>query len=419
MNDLFPSSIQAAHVARRAPRGTVYALVLMVSMLVTVIGISALAAVRVQLRAANLSSDIDDARLYAQSAVELTKQWIYADANWRTNRRSGAWATGMAIGGGTFSVSVTDPLDGDLSNSPMDPLVITATGYKGSARQQLSCTLSPAPAAYSCLQAGVIANGGVLVSGGRLTSTGLVSTNGSITATGQLDANAEAVGSCSGAGYIGSKSSGVAAKVMPNPATVFDYYIANGTAINALDVSYVLLSPSSNPYGTPNPLGIYVINCGGKKLQLDHVRVVGTLVILDPKTDSEFWSPLNIAPAVPGYPALLIRGSGISLAFDSGTLNEGAGKNYNPPGTPYNGVSNATTSDSYPSVINGLIYVSGSAAFIKNGTLNGSLVLGGGLGTDDNPIINWDSGQMNNPPPGFFDPPPMKVVSSTWAQSVN
>ncbi len=404
-------------------RGTVYVLVLMISMLVTVIGLTALASVRVQLRSAMLSGDVDDARLCAQSSLELAKQWIYADANWRTNRSSSAWATDVKIGAGSFNITAVDPVDGIISNSPLDPIVITVTGFKGTARQQLTCKLAPAPTPYSCLQSGVTTGGHLYVNGGRTTCSATISSNGNITATGQIDANVEAVGTCTGSGFIGSKTTGATAKKMPTAATVFDYYIANGTPISYAslsgDMHDVLLSPSSNPYGATNALGIYVVDCGDKKIKIDHLRVVGTLVLLNPKSDSDIKGPVNMAPAFPGHPALMIKAANISIQFDNNTLNEGAGKNYNPPGTPYNGVTNSTTTDVYPGAINGLIYVSGNAWMSKDTVVNGAIVVGGALAIDDNPVITWDASLLSNPPAGFFDSPPMKVVSTTWAQSVN
>ena len=44
----------------------------------------------------------------------------------------------------------------------------------------------------------------------------------------------------------------------------------------------VLLSPTSNPYGTPNASGIYIINCNNQNVTIGPCRIVGTLVLLVP-----------------------------------------------------------------------------------------------------------------------------------------
>src|SRR4051794_35898982 len=145
-------------------------------MLVTIVGVAALTAARLQMRATSLSSDAEEARLYAQSGIELTKAWCSLDPQWRANRKPGDWVTGMAIDSGSFSATVIDPADGDFTNNPLDPVIVVATGYKGRARQQIQVTLTPAPTAYSCLQAAVISAGTFTVNTSRLTMTGLAAT---------------------------------------------------------------------------------------------------------------------------------------------------------------------------------------------------------------------------------------------------
>src|SRR3954470_19833950 len=144
---------QFVHRKAFRPRGTAYVLVLCIATLVTIAGIAALTVARVQLRSTTLSSDAEEARLNAQTAIELAKLWCYQDPDWRSNRKDGNWASGVGLGNGSFSVSVSDPIDDDFHTGPLDPLVVTATGFKGRARQQIRVTLNPAPVAYTCLQA--------------------------------------------------------------------------------------------------------------------------------------------------------------------------------------------------------------------------------------------------------------------------
>ena len=395
-------------------------MVLSISMLVTVIGIGALTAVQIQLRTASNTADAEDARLLAQSGVEWARAVINIDPTWRTTRRNGTVVT-MPLGSGSFTVTGTDPVDGDFANSPLDPLQLDVVGYARNARQAIRLTLTPNTTAYTCLNAAMCSAGVASFTSGTTTG-GLIATNANMVVAGsttKLDTNVEATGTFSGTGYYASKTSGVAARVMPD-STVFDYYIRNGTAIAYVnkDVQNFVLSPSSNPFGATNPLGIYVIDCAGQTINVKNVRVVGTLVILNPKSDSTVDNQVNFAPAVANYPTLMVQGS-ITFAYDANTLNEAAGKNYNPPGTPYNGVSNVTTNDTYPSVLNGLVYVSGNLTLKNNNTLGGPLIVGGTVTSANNLIVKYDSTYLINPPPGFFDTPPMKPSASSWAQTVN
>ena len=85
----------------------------------------------------------------------------------------GVWVENRGIDDGTFSVWVTDPGDGDLSDSPNDPVVVKAGGYKGGARQllqvELAADIRPLEALNTCLHAG----GNVKIGGGdTLTPSG-------------------------------------------------------------------------------------------------------------------------------------------------------------------------------------------------------------------------------------------------------
>lgn len=413
---------QSQFPACNARRGAAYVMVMTISLLVSVIGVAALTAVRVQIRTASNSNDCEEARSYAQSGLELARNWINSDSSWRTNRTSGSTAT-LSFGAGSFAISMVDPVDNDFTNSPLDPVKITAVGYKGRAQQQLQVMLTPTPAGYSCLNAAIFSGGSLTVNTGRITATGAsVATNSNMAVTGTLDANAEATGSFAGTSYLGSKTSGVAARRLPD-GSAFDYYVRNGTAIpyasiGGADLNGVLLSPANNPFGTPDPNGIYVIDCGGNTIRVKNCRIVGTLVILNCKNDSTIDNQVNFAPAVANLPTLMVKGT-ITFQFNTNTLAEAAGKNFNPPGAPYNGVSNTTTTDTYPSIINGLVYVSGNLIMKNNNALGGPLIVGGGLFSDNTITTTYDATYLTNPPPGFFDPPPMKPSSSSWAQTVN
>src|ERR1700690_4474052 len=105
-------------------RGGVYVAVLGAAMVVSLIGMAALANVRAQRLTVRANADTDKARLYAESGVELAMQFVAADSNWRQNRSSGVWATGQTLGDGAITISGTDAIEGNLANRPYDPVVI-------------------------------------------------------------------------------------------------------------------------------------------------------------------------------------------------------------------------------------------------------------------------------------------------------
>ncbi len=114
-------------------RASVYIALLGVSMVVTVIGLSALTAARIQRYAAEATNDIAEARFYAQSATDLALFRISGDPQWRYRYSNDVWTTDQAIGRGTFSFKLVDELDGSLTNDPGQPVRLYAMGCVGDA----------------------------------------------------------------------------------------------------------------------------------------------------------------------------------------------------------------------------------------------------------------------------------------------
>ena len=124
-------------------RGSAYILVLSVSMIVAVVGISGLMVSRINQRSASASSDMTAARAHALAAVEMGLFAIEADPlNWRESFDSDNLPTDMPIAGGTLTLLATDPVDGNLTNNAADPVLFTAIGVDGAARHKLQVTIT-------------------------------------------------------------------------------------------------------------------------------------------------------------------------------------------------------------------------------------------------------------------------------------
>ena len=106
--------------ARR--RATIYIAVLAVSMFVAVIGLSALTLTRIQNRTVTGTEDAVKARFYAQSVVELALFYVNTDADWRNNYVTDVWTPNTPMGPATLSFKLVDEQDGDLADSPTDPV---------------------------------------------------------------------------------------------------------------------------------------------------------------------------------------------------------------------------------------------------------------------------------------------------------
>ena len=122
-------------------RGSSYVFFMGTAMIVTIIGLSALMAVRIQRRGAEGSNDLAAARFYAQSAIEHGFAMINQKADWRTDLGSGFWIPAVNIHGGTYSLDATFSDDGD-GNPDNDYVVLTGTGVHGPARHKTQVTLT-------------------------------------------------------------------------------------------------------------------------------------------------------------------------------------------------------------------------------------------------------------------------------------
>lgn len=122
-------------------RGVSYVYFLSTTMLVAVIGLSALMYARIQRRSALGGDHSIAARFYAQSALELGFSEIQLDPSWRTNLGSGAWFTDLPIGDGTLSLEVSILADGD-GNPDNDLVLFVGTGVHGQATHKIEVTLT-------------------------------------------------------------------------------------------------------------------------------------------------------------------------------------------------------------------------------------------------------------------------------------
>lgn len=415
-----------------------YLLVLSVSMILMTVGLSALLAVRIQRRGAEGGNDSGAASLYAQSAIELGMHWIESDSAWRTSLGEGSWAFKQPIGAGYFTLEANDLGSKNLlqDSADTDSVLLTGTGVQGDARYMLQVTLTPQILGLTCLEVAMHANNDIMFKSGTIQSDQILSANNSIDGTNATgSADLEAVGSVIPGGIVGNQTSGITPRDMPDSITAFDYYMTNGTYIDVgtLDssggnpaIQVEMLSPATNPYGAglTNAEGIYVINCGGQTITIQDCRIVGTLVLLNPGAGSMVSNAVNWEPAVPNYPALLVRGN-IALQFQSGTpLDEGGplNFNFNPEGTPYpypGGVWDTLTDSSYPTAITGLIYVSGDLTTLNSPSLDGAVIVGNTATLQGDMNLRYQATHFNNPPPGFAAPTEMIVSPASWAQFVN
>ena len=178
-----------------------------------------------------------------------------------------------------------------------------------------------------------------------------------------------------------------------------------------------VLSPSTNPFGgSTNAQGIYWIDCGGNQLVIKRSRIKGTLLVINPGANSCVIGPNNWAPAVAGYPALLVdaataANADFTIAATNRSLSETEnGVNYHysgAAGSEFNSAdSTGVLTDIYPSEIQGLVVVEDDLTFQNNALVRGEVIVGDSITATSGALeVVYRPDSLFSPPPGFTGTP--------------
>lgn len=376
---------RAARGATTHRRGSAYVLVLGAAMIVTMIGVGGAIAARAERKAAQLDSDGTALTHAAMGALRAAAGNATNTIAWRSAAKSAA-PLSLTVDGIALSAVASDPDDADLSNDLFGRVSILATASKGSARRLVSMTFDPDTTLSDVLGSALHADGTINAKAGTfIMSTGRVSSNSTITASGAgvIRADVAAVGAISG-GVSGTQTTLPAALAMPSGLSA--RYEAIGTTISLASfagrkIDKSVLAAGRNPFGSTNALGVYVIDCAGNDFEVRDSRLNCTLVLKNCSTLKLTSSVLWTSPRA-DWPLVICSGP-ITSDMVAANLNEATlGVNFNPAGMPYNGSTDSDKVDSYPSMLQGIVYGTSDLS-ISTGvfTLEGSAVLAGSVTT--------------------------------------
>ncbi len=121
-------------IAGRRERGGVYVLVLVTVAVVAAMIVGSLDLVRARFAEGELQSDSAQAWQHAESAIELGVHLMASEPDWRWARGDGAWATGLAFGGGRITLEVTGADGSALGEDAWQPVRLIGIGMSGGAR---------------------------------------------------------------------------------------------------------------------------------------------------------------------------------------------------------------------------------------------------------------------------------------------
>ncbi|NNM24502.1 MAG: hypothetical protein HKO59_00715, partial [Phycisphaerales bacterium] len=267
-------------MTRRPPRhrvGSTYVLVLLVSAMVVTIGLSSMTVARLGHEETVGMGDVIAAHSVAIAGIEHAHHEIMlaidsvssSPTDWRTVVTDLPHGP-FTVGGGSFTWVISDPTDDDLTDDTRDPVAVTVTAQSGTSTEIVRFTLAPGPGAagLSCLQSALHAGGQVNFDGAFLSSDGVLSTNADFVANADIYASVEASGTVTGSTYHQPTLAGAASRDLPGTSAL-EYYLAHGTYLpmSAMehvgstdqhsDLQDLVLTPTLNPFGPPNPEGIY------------------------------------------------------------------------------------------------------------------------------------------------------------------
>lgn len=378
-------------------RAGVYVAVLSISMFVLVAGVGALLAAQANLARTVAVDDALDAQVAAASGIELGRLLIQNDPNWRTTFTSGVWRSGLALGEGSVTISGIDPNDGDLDNRPHDRLVLRATGRKGAAQHAAEVELVAAATPLDALKYGLHTAGQLHVrSGQRLAVRGAAaSTDGALRNDNVIFGDVIAASVTASGLFSGSLTTSATVEPFPTIDTA-ELYAALGTAISpGKTMASVSLSPQSNPYGSPDPDGVYVIR-QDTDLTIEGVALSGTLIVISPGRKISVKSTVSLDPARTDYPVLVIVGN---VEFLSGGV-----------AVPKAGATLG---------VRGLVHVRGTVKFSADPQVTGIMLVESTAATDAVDVsadvsIKYDAALFRNPPQGYAKSVEMKLQPASW-----
>lgn len=403
---------------RKATRrsGSLYIAVLGVSLLVSMMTLCAMRLALTQIRVAQDETDRRIARKLASSAIELAMAEFNSNTNWQTDYTFDIEypTPGISINGGTLTWKLVDLGSGERR--------LDGIGRVDEAECLISVDLQLAPE----LDCSILSGDTFLIGSTTNTITagwGPVATNGNLsnlygTITG--DVEAQSVTTASGT-ITGTVTQPARIRGIPDVDGLIDYYEALGTVVSpsggggTIYIEEIVLSPSSNPFGTANADGIYVIDAAGKNVKIQYCRIVGTLIVKNVDSDKKVTidKSVNWEPAYANFPALIVEGD-LCIKLEDSVLDESPGwmPNLNPSGTPWQGETDGDTSDTYPSALAGIFYCSGGLTFDgKNNDntpdIDGMVIAGGTCTLEKNvhPNITYN--------PAFLSAPGFGTVATT------
>ncbi len=408
------------NACHRRQRGTAYLLAIGLSMLVAVVAIGSLLATRARFAGDADEVDLLRVRAAAEGAIAVALARLNTDAEFDGGSVATA-VSGSAVFEGVRMRWRIEPTQ-SAAEKGLSSSRIIAQADAGQAVRRFEVQAIPARTPHTAFQQ-ALAVGGTLGIG----TGGRVTINDSHTATAGalvVPAGATLVGTVDVIATGSTPAITAQQRTLLRPTMLSSERIAalkaagrtlTVPASGPIALSNLLLSPTFNPLGTIHQRGIYVLDAGGRVVTITSMRIVGTLIIVNPGLGSSITTGMVGEAAVPGAPCLIVEGS-MFLNGTTPSLNE-ATVNFNPQGTPFPFVGGSVDTDLVdvrsnrfmaPVVVTGTLSVAGTLRFA-------GLVVGGDCAVNGLIEVTRDEWAASSPPPEL-QRSRWRLDRSTWTE---
>lgn len=391
--------------AAPARRGSAYVLVLGVVAIATAAGVLGVQLRGMQVDAALTMSGQAEASDLARSALEIALARIEADSDWRETYDGSAVLPATVLGDATVLATIA-PVSGHLRDGPA---TLTARARLPGSVQEASVVLDDVQLVMNSLSASLVAGNLLTVDRATVNATQPIRGQWTAGSFATINPPAEATTSNTGFTYVGGRTVGIAPQ-LPDPI------IIETCSDKAKDVfknspkdkDGFLLGPSTNTIGNQQSNeGVYILDCEDTELELSNFRLLGTLILVNNTRGVTFSGAVRMDPTAPNMPVLLSDGRvTINIAGDLSEDDEK--ENFNPNKVPWQGVTDKDEDDTYPSAINGLVYVDGGVTILNDRTLGGPVIASDWLWVGPSTILGsskvtiTDNADLRDDPPAEF-----------------
>jgi hypothetical protein len=403
-------------------RGTAYVLAIGLSLLVAVVATGTLLATRARFAGDADAVDLARVRAAAEGAVAVALARLNTSPTFVGGSVGTAASGNATIDGLTMRWRIEPTESAEEKGLPTTLIRVQADAGHATRRYQVAAI--PARTPHTAFEQAIAVAGTLgISSGASLTIDATdVATAGTlvVTAGGTLNGSVQQVATGSSGADIALQRN-LLRPTMPSTDQLAALKSA-GEELSvpltggAITLSNLLLSPNANPYGALSQRGIYVLNAGGRVVTLTSVRIVGTLIIVNPALGSSIGGGMLGEAAVPGAPCLIVEGA-LFLNGIQPNLNE-AVMNFNPQGSPYPFVGGSVDSDVNDVRVNRFfapVFVTGSLAIAGQIQFAG-IVVGGDCAIGGTIAVSRDDWAASSPP-AELQASRWRLDRATWSET--